>query len=65
MQENSDFDSEPLDIDLSKLSDPDLDSEDSNKKSLESEKSNSEKLDNDEDKIDLSILHDKSFFNNN
>ena len=65
MQENSDFDSEPLDIDLSKLSDPDLDSEDSNKKSLESEKSNSEKSDNDEDKIDLSILHDKSFFNHN
>lgn len=65
MQENSDFDSEPLDIDLSKLSDPDLDSEDSNKKSLGSKKVNSEKSDNDEDKIDLSILHDKSFFNKN
>lgn len=65
MQENSDFDSEPLDIDLSKLSDPDIDREDDNEKSLESEKINSAKSDNDENSIDLSILHDKSFFNNN
>lgn len=61
-QVSSELDSEPLEIDLS---DPSLDSEDSNEESLEAEKSNSEKSDNDEDKIDLSILHDKSFFNNN
>ena len=61
-QVSSELDSEPLEIDLS---DPSLDSEDSNEESLEAEKSNSEKSDNDEDKIDLSILHDKSFFNHN
>lgn len=44
---------------------PDLFSEEGSEKSLGSEKVNSEKSDNDEDKIDLSILHDKSFFNNN
>ena len=61
-QVSSELDSEPLEIDLS---DPSLDSEDSNEESLEAEKSNSEKSDNDEDKIDLSILHDKSFLNKN
>lgn len=65
IQANSDLNSEPLEIDLSKLSAPDLDSEDDNKKSLESEEINSEKTDNNENNIDLSILHDKSFFNNN
>ncbi len=65
MQANSELDSEPLDIDLGELSAPELDSEDDNKKSLESEKINSEKSDNNENNIDLSILHDKSFFNNN
>lgn len=44
---------------------PDLSSEEGNEKSLGSKKINSEKSDNDEDKIDLSILHDKSFFNKN
>lgn len=44
---------------------PALFSEEGNEKSLGSEKVNSEKSDNDEDKIDLSILHDKRFLNNN
>lgn len=44
---------------------PDLFSEEGNERSLGSEKVNSEKSDSDEEKIDLSILHDKSFFNNN
>lgn len=43
----------------------DLFSEEGNERSLGSEKVNSEKSDSDEEKIDLSILHDKSFFNNN
>lgn len=61
-QVSSELDSEPLEIDLS---DPSLDSEDSNEESLEAEKINSEKSENNENNIDLSILHDKSFFNNN
>ncbi len=61
-QVSSELDSEPLEIDLS---DPSLDSEDSNEESLEAEKINSEKSENNENNLDLSILHDKSFFNNN